>query len=538
LFRPKVVERQIPPQNPLKIETAYDGVRNLPYNFKAGIYKIYVEYKQDVGPTGLAIEIKNKANGRVVFNSLQSINGANIKLIPVSSGEIDLEEFAKNSQESKDFLKRSGVFPENVKDNSITNIEWSNVQLSEEGDYEVSITVDDAIKFEMSFVKLLPAPVVYEDIRQSATAANVVYEGPTAIVNYRDDFISPALQNVNATPNEEIQGKSWLFRWSSVNFPVDGQYTLESQADDELIIKIDGIIVGRSTVFEGRKKTTFTATKGFKVVELQLSNISIPGTGFQQNPVVGFAEITTVIPLSSTSVSAKSWTQNPMGVSAVMIPPPCRRKRSGKGVVVDVIVEDPGNGYLTPAPDANNYPVIIRLKEVVVKNSGINYNCGVDQIVVTPNNGVELDYSCDSFGRINSITVLNKGSGFTAYPSITMPSDTGVNVEFSPIFEIVRDPIEAPADQIIQVTDLVGLKQTGYIEGRAYYGAVFYKDGRKFAGYYETPGKQVQVFDTLQESIEGRITTTQSAIPRVGTDVASNNPQLNIPGTPDTISET
>ena len=119
-----------------------------------------------------------------------------------------------------------------------------------------------------------------------------------------------------------------------------------------------------------------------------------------------------------------------------------------------------------------------------------------------------------------------------------MPSDTGVNVEFSPVFEIVRDPIEAPADQIIQVTDLVGLKQTGYIEGRAYYGAVFYKDGRKFAGYYETPGKQVQVFDTLQESIEGRITTTQSAIPRVGTDVASNNPQLNIPGTPGTISET
>jgi hypothetical protein len=367
---------------------------------------------------------------------------------------------------------------------------------------------------------------------------NIVYEGPTQIANYRGDFFSPQFKDVNRSPNPEIQGKSWIFRWSNVNFPVDGQYTLESEADDELIIKIDSIIVGRSKVFEGRGKTTFTTTKGIKVIELQLSNINIPGSGFEKNPVVGFAEITTAISLTSNSVSAKSWTQNPVGISAVMIPPPCKRKRSGKGVVVDVIVEDPGNGYLTPAPDANNYPVILRLKEVVVKNSGINYNCGVDQIVVTPNNGVELDYSCDSFGRINSVTVLNKGSGFTAYPSITMPSDTGVNVEFSPVFEIVRDPIEAPADQIIQVTDLVGLKQTGYIEGRAYYGAVFYKDGRKFAGYYETPGKQVQVFDTLQESIEGRITTTQSAIPRVGTDVASNNPQLNIPGTPDTISET
>ena len=379
-----------------------------------------------------------------------------------------------------------------------------------------------------------PAPIVGGLTNESG----VIYEGPTQIANYRGDFFSPQFKDVNRSPNPEIQGKSWIFRWSNVNFPVDGQYTLESEADDELIIKIDSIIVGRSKVFEGRGKTTFTTTKGIKVIELQLSNINIPGSGFEKNPVVGFAEITTAISLTSNSVSAKSWTQNPVGISAVMIPPPCKRKRSGKGVVVDVIVEDPGNGYLTPAPDANNYPVILRLKEVVVKNSGINYNCGVDQIVVTPNNGVELDYSCDSFGRINSVTVLNKGSGFTAYPSITMPSDTGVNVEFSPVFEIVRDPIEAPADQIIQVTDLVGLKQTGYIEGRAYYGAVFYKDGRKFAGYYETPGKQVQVFDTLQESIEGRITTTQSAIPRVGTDVASNNPQLNIPGTPGTISET
>ena len=367
---------------------------------------------------------------------------------------------------------------------------------------------------------------------------NIVYEGPTPIANYRGDFISPALKNVNANPNDEIQGKSWTFRWSNVNFPVDGQYILESEADDELIIKIDGTIVGTSKIFEGRKRTTFTVTKGLKVVELQLSNISVPKSGFQRNPVVAFAEITTAISLSSNSVSAKAWTENPVGVSAVMIPPPCKRKRSGKGVVVDVIVEDPGNGYLTPSPDANNYPVILRLKDVVVKNSGINYNCGVDQIVVTPNNGVELDYSCDSFGRINSVKVLNKGSGFTSYPLITMPSETGVNVEFAPVFEIVRDPIEAPVDQIIQVTDLVGLKQTGYINGRAYYGAVFYKDGLKFAGYYETPGKQVQVFDTLQESVEGKVTTPQSAIPRVGTDVSSNKPQLNIPGTPNTISET
>jgi len=444
------------------------------------------------------------------------------------SGKVYEVEFYNNGSPGGTIIRRSDSF-----------IEYEDIG---KGSLDASIRIDKGKFFNIrgnkcSFVvgeQRSPAPIVGGLTNESG----VIYEGPTQIANYRGDFFSPQFKDVNRSPNPEIQGKSWIFRWSNVNFPVDGQYTLESEADDELIIKIDGIIVGRSKVFEGRGKTTFTTTKGIKVIELQLSNINIPGSGFEKNPVVGFAEITTAISLTSNSVSAKSWTQNPVGISAVMIPPPCKRKRSGKGVVVDVIVEDPGNGYLTPAPDANNYPVILRLKEVVVKNSGINYNCGVDQIVVTPNNGVELDYSCDSFGRINSVTVLNKGSGFTAYPSITMPSDTGVNVEFSPVFEIVRDPIEAPADQIIQVTDLVGLKQTGYIEGRAYYGAVFYKDGRKFAGYYETPGKQVQVFDTLQESIEGRITTTQSAIPRVGTDVASNNPQLNIPGTPDTISET
>ena len=444
------------------------------------------------------------------------------------SGKVYEVEFYNNGSPGGTIIRRSDSF-----------IEYEDIG---KGTLDASIRIDKGKFFNIrgnkcSFVvgeQRSLAPIVGGLTNESG----VIYEGPTAIANYRGDFFSPQFKDVNRSPNSEIQGKNWTFRWSNVNFPTDGQYTLESEADDELIIKIDGIIVGRSKVFEGRRKTTFATTKGIKVIELQLSNINIPGSGFERNPVVGFAEITTAISLTSNSVSAKSWTQNPVGISAVMIPPPCKRKRSGKGVVVDVIVEDPGNGYLTPAPDANNYPVILRLKEVVVKNSGINYNCGVDQIVVTPNNGVELDYSCDSFGRINSVTVLNKGSGFTAYPSITMPSDTGVNVEFSPVFEIVRDPIEAPADQIIQVTDLVGLKQTGYIEGRAYYGAVFYKDGRKFAGYYETPGKQVQVFDTLQESIEGRITTTQSAIPRVGTDVASNNPQLNIPGTPGTISET
>ena len=86
-----------------------------------------------------------------------------------------------------------------------------------------------------------------------------------------------------------------------------------------------------------------------------------------------------------------------------------------------------------------------------------------------------------------------------------MPSATGVNFEAIPLFEIERDPVaaltgEVPLDKLVQVTDLVGLKQTGYVDGRAYYGAVFYKEGVRYAGYFETAGQLIQVYDTLRRA--------------------------------------
>ena len=361
--------------------------------------------------------------------------------------------------------------------------------------------------------------------------SGAVYEGPTAIANYSGDFISPLFEDVNAKPNEEIQGKTWIFRWSNVDFSEDGKYTLEAEADDTLIVKIDGVKVGESKVFEGRRKTNFNITKGKRTVELELSNIRIPDTGFQQNPVVGFVQITKKVN-QATGVS-KPWIENPMGISAILIPPPCPKRIRGKGVVTDVIVDDPGNGF--PRPGTGDYPVSLRLKNVIVDDTGINYSCGLDQIQITPSNGAVLDYECDTFGRIINVKVLNPGLGFTRYPEITLPSDTGINASFRPQFEVVRDPIVTEPQKLIQVTDLVGLKQTGYVDGRAYYGAVFYKEGIRYAGFYETPGQLVQVYDTLQESIDAQVTTPPSAIQRQGTDITSNDPRLNLPGTPENL---
>ena len=76
------------------------------------------------------------------------------------------------------------------------------------------------------------------------------------------------------------------------------------------------------------------------------------------------------------------------------------------------------------------------------------------------------------------------------------------------------------------------MKQTGWYDGRAYYGAVFYKNGVKYAGYYETAGALIQVYDSKQESIDAEVTTLPSAILRQGTDVTAADPRLNIPGTP------
>ena len=51
--------------------------------------------------------------------------------------------------------------------------------------------------------------------------------------------------------------------------------------------------------------------------------------------------------------------------------------------------------------------------------------------------------------------------------------------------------------------DLVGLNINGYVDGKAYYGNVYFSEGVKYAGTQQTGGAVVRVYDTIQESVSG-----------------------------------
>jgi hypothetical protein len=360
-----------------------------------------------------------------------------------------------------------------------------------------------------------PAPIT-GGLTGGTSRDGVTYEGP-ALTSYIPGYISPVFQNV-LTPTDEIQGKTWIMTWKNVDFPEDGQYDLITKADDLVIIRVDGVEVGRHNLGvdgENFKQSSFNATKGKRTLELELSNLSFPNTGFPENPVYTSVEINKNVSLLRAG-SGKSWDENPIGVGAILIPPPCPRKISGKGVVTDIIVTDPGNGFLPPVSPLSPPPSTVSVTPSDVPGAAAGApGAGVGP----PDAGVGAPDA--DVGVSPTIITIVPPSG----------APTGINARFIPQFEVVRDPIVVNPQQLLQVTDLVGLKQTGYVNGRPYYGSVYYDRGIRYAGFYETVGEPVRVYDTLRESITAQVTTSPSAILRQGTDIRSNDPLLNIPGT-------
>ena len=122
---------------------------------------------------------------------------------------------------------------------------------------------------------------------------------------------------------------------------------------------------------------------------------------------------------------------------------------------------------------------------------------------------------------------VNTGGNFTSLPTIFMDSETGVNADFIPVFDVVRDPLvaeEVDPGQVVQVFDLVGLQINGYVGGDPYYGNVFFENGVKYAGMRNTG---VRVYNTRAESIGAESTITPDTdvvatfVPQTTTDIAS-----------------
>ena len=368
---------------------------------------------------------------------------------------------------------------------------------------------------------------------QSGSISNngVTYEGPPLFA-YKNNQWGKFMNNHSVSPflppldseNPEINGVK-RYTWKGANFPESGQYDVVFQADNNADLIIGGVKVLTSQGFaENSQIFKVNITQGKYDITVECNNIPNRTSIFTNNPT-GFGLVISKNISVLREGSGKSWDENPIGVGAILIPPPCPRRIRGKGVVTDIIVNDPGNGYLPPIAPTTTPPSTLALIQTNVPGvPGGGAGAGAGGGTGIPGVGAP------------GVGAPDAGApGVPAVPlSIPSPpsgAPTGINASFRPQFEVVRDPVVIDPQKLLQVTDLVGLKQAGYINGRAYYGAVYYDKGIRYAGFYETVGEPIQIYDTLRESILAQVITPPSAILRQGTDIRSNDPLLNIPGT-------
>ena len=409
---------------------------------------------------------------------------------------------------------------------------------------ESLITKVDGAKYDIRDKELSRTATTPAGANNSRIIENTapVIQNPTLTTYKRGTlgpFLSPFFLRGTREGGVAMQGRTWEMVWENVDFPIDGNYKIEIEADDILRVLVGTNLKDSFGESGYNEIATVSTNKGVKTVNARLSsgkhdiklilnNLAITGTSFQENPVVAACKITCEIPLELAD--QRSWLINPVGISAVLLAPPCERLVGGAGTVTEVILTEPGNSY-TPSDGDPGIPSQVVLTNIIPLKPGIGYTPGDTVTIVGITSDIPIKVG--DFGKI--VEVIPPPTIITTYPKIIITTSTGTGFVPGIETELRIDTPEVDPDTVIQVTDLAGLKQTGYVEGRAYYGEVFFKDGTPFAGRYETAGKLIQVYATLQESIDSEVTTRPSAIQRSGTDINSNNPRLNIPGTPDNL---
>ena len=112
-------------------------------------------------------------------------------------------------------------------------------------------------------------------------------------------------------------------------------------------------------------------------------------------------------------------------------------------------------------PSTSSYPVILYLCELIVDESGMDYQ-PTDKVVIKPDMGATAVPTFDRFGRLISIKVTSGGEGFQEMPQCYIESDSGFGSFIVPKFCIDRvgenDLEREPGlqDKVISVIDCVG----------------------------------------------------------------------------------
>lgn len=102
-----------------------------------------------------------------------------------------------------------------------------------------------------------------------------------------------------------------------------------------------------------------------------------------------------------------------------------------------------------PTSFGTPYPVILCIEEIKVLDQGFGYRPG-DQLLITPNNGTEVELMINEFGNITGVKILRGGCGYEDIPEIRTNSPTGFNATFTPIFKVTQiDPIIPVEQQVI-----------------------------------------------------------------------------------------
>ena len=245
--------------------------------------------------------------------------------------------------------------------------------------------------------------------------------------------------------NPDINGLFTL-KWSGVKFTENGRYDLAFQADNIAKLFIGGKEVQEVRSFRGEPKKSYVElSRGTYDVEVQLTNVPNPRDIFNSNPSGVALKITKDV----TIVSSESppWTTNPVGASAMIIPPPCPKEVEGTGFVEEIEVLEPGNGHPPPElPEGGGtgIPVTLQLVDIIPTATGIGYTPGDRIILEVPDRPpIEFEPELDPFGRIIGIPTPGR-------PEIPPPGP-GTDDETSG-FDIIGNS----ETQILQVRDLPG----------------------------------------------------------------------------------